>query len=89
MKLIEVDWIDSNSQWGWTNIEKLTDDAKTKPLLCRSAGYLIADEDDRISLIQSMTWHEKSTSPPASGDSMITIPRVAIVTIRKLRGGRK
>ena len=88
MKLVEVDWIDSSSQWGWKNLDKLRGDCKSRSLLCRTVGYLIADEDDRIALVQSLAWVDEKI-PPTSGDSMMTIPRMAIVKIRKLSGGIK
>ena len=88
MKLVEVDWIDSNCQWGWTKLDKLKDDAVSKSLLCRSVGYVVIDDSDRIALVQSLAWADENASP-ASGDALLVIPRIAIVTIRKLSGGLK
>lgn len=88
MKLVEVDWIDSSSSFTWTNLDKLKSDSKTRSLLCRTVGYLAVDEDDRIGLIQNLAW-ANDKDPPTSGDSMMTIPRSAIVKIRKLSGGIK
>ena len=88
MKLVEIDWIDSNCQWGWTKMDKLKEDATSKSLICRTVGYLIVDEPDRVALVQSLAWSDVK-DPPASGDAMLVIPRTAIMAIRNLSGGRK
>jgi len=76
MKLVKVEWIDSNGTNGW---HQYTDMLATVQgsLLCKSVGWLLLDAPDRIALVPNQ-------AETGSVDDATTIPRVAIVSITEL-----
>lgn len=78
--MIEVYWEDSDGRSGWTPYRKLIDETAAAPLVCRSCGYLLNITDDRITIVQNLTW-EDLTKEPAAADQTMTIPKSAIVRI--------
>lgn len=83
MKLVEVSWVDSQRRSGWFSLESYEDDGVNVRLDCKSVGYLIIDEENRIGLIQSLSWFYGDE--PRDGDGLMIIPRVAVTKIRKLK----
>ena len=72
-QIVEVEWIDSCRTDGWH------DQQDFGPALCRSAGYLLAKTEDKVTLALSLgddTEHVCQT---------MTIPRVAVRKIRRLK----
>jgi len=75
MKLVLVEWVDSAFAQGW--MDKSV--AKThKASNCTSIGILVHQDNDKITIVQSIS------DKDSVGDG-ITIPRVSIKRIRKLR----
>jgi len=71
---VEVVWLDSQGREGWTDKKEMQE--WNEDLLCKSVGYLLREENDRIILVMS----ESSTSL-ADG---LTIPRACITNLRCL-----
>lgn len=80
-KIIECIWVDSEHNSDWSKLDDVLEE-QSGSLECRSVGYLIADKDDRIILATSISADE---STEESVSAYITIPRVAIISIRELR----
>ena len=78
-KLVEIEWIDSCTGGGWRSQDSYLDDAH--PAICRSIGYLLHKDAERVVVLQTM-----SSSSGHVSDSM-TIPRVAVKCMRVLKGG--
>ena len=74
MKIVEVVWLDSQARGGWTDKNEMQE--WNEDILCKSVGYLVREENDRIVLVMS----ESSTSL-ADG---LTIPRACIINLRCL-----
>lgn len=76
--LIEIKWIDSNSsasEW-----EYLSDLEPLEPVQCHSVGYLIEDNKDYKTLVQSISHNQIL--------GRITIPFCSILSIADLRTGK-
>lgn len=80
-KLVEIEWIDSMTNGGWRSIESYKADP---PLaICRTAGYLLERSKDHVTVMQNQSLRSGHVS-----DSM-SIPMVAVKSIRVLKGGPK
>lgn len=77
LALVEVTWLDSSSCSGWHAMNEIP----TKPLECRSAGYLV--HKSRSSLVVALSASE-ARSRHGFGDT-ITIPRACVKKIRRLK----
>ena len=49
MKIVEVVWLDSQGREGWTDKKEMQE--WNEDLLCKSVGYLLREENDRIILV--------------------------------------
>jgi hypothetical protein len=68
---VEVLWRDSSTYSGWQ------DDNEPRPVIeCRTAGYLVADTPDHVSVAQSHAAHNVG--------EVIVIPRECILEIRRI-----
>lgn len=76
MKLVLVEWIDSNSAGGWHPYEDMLHTVQGE-LGCKSVGWLLADGHDRISIVPNLA------ATGSVGDAT-TIPKLAIVSITEL-----
>lgn len=65
-----VDWIDASSVDAWEPA-----DTKRKPSECQTAGFVVYEDDDCISLASSFAFHE---GQPADCCLTMTIPKSAI-----------
>lgn len=74
MKLVYVEWLDSESQDGWHPIDGLD----TSMTHINSVGYLIVDEPDRIVLGPNYDKKNHAVCQP------ITIPRCCIVKMEEI-----
>lgn len=84
MKRVEVEWRDSMGTGRWENRKGLLERSSSKDWMnCRSCGYLLDKQSDRIILSLSLTEDEESV------DSTLTIPAEAVTKITLLRGGGK
>jgi len=84
MKIIEVDWVDSNGFSGWDRIDRRKEDTLKDTMRCRSVGYLLEKKTDRIILTQSQSFYADIESANHV-DSTLVIPTVAVKKIRILK----
>lgn len=80
MRLVLIEWIDSfgcSSTW-----QELDDIEKPTPMICRSVGWLLSDDDKCVVIVPHVTDEHKSTPRQGCGD--MTIPRVCIVCMKDL-----
>ena len=76
MKLVLVEWIDSNSANGWHQRDDMLATIQGD-LTCRSVGWVLLDADDRLTLVPNIA------ATGSVGDAM-TIPKLAVVSITEL-----
>jgi hypothetical protein len=77
MRLVLVEWIDSNGAPRWTDYDEMLRTVKEQDLGCKTVGWLLLDVPERISLAGSV-------SGAGSVSDTTTIPRVAILSITDL-----
>ena len=83
-EIVELDWIDSRRTYlGW---EKASEYMRETALdVCHSVGYLLKEDDDQITVVQSVA--RPADNPDrvhAHVTDAITIPKVAVRTRRSL-----
>ena len=78
-KLVEIEWVDSCTEGGWSSQENYLN--RAQPTICRSIGYLLMKNKEKVAVVQTM-----SSSTGHVADSM-TIPMVAVRKMRILKGG--
>lgn len=76
MKLVLVEWIDSNGTAGWHQYDDMLASVQ-KGMACKSVGWLLLDAADRISLVPNL-------AETGSVADSTTIPRVVILKITDL-----
>ena len=74
-RIVEVDWIDAASRGRWQNADEHRKAAT--PIACRSVGYLLTSDSQRVTVIQS-----QGVLGDVS-DSM-TIPRRMVLRMRTI-----
>lgn len=80
--LVLIHWVDSSSTGkAWRSIHDFGDEAQS-PLQCLSVGWIMAQSKKAITLAMNLGYEEGCDPHSAGGD--ITIPRSAILSIRKL-----
>ena len=77
-----VDWLDSSGASGWQLIE---DAAVMEPDPCTSVGFVIAETEDRLTLLQSFTNRKATAKAKDMGDHALTIPKCSITRVVVLR----
>jgi len=82
MKLLLVEWLDSNRHDGWTSIESLGD--LEDGLACCSIGWLLSESKSSVTLLAhlSLTKHGE----PRAAMGSLAIPKRAIVKRKDLTG---
>ena len=81
---IEIVWVDSCHTSGWRNSSDFTKDKKPdEPLWCSTMGYFIGYSPRSIKVVQSKQRYIKENGS-SSVDAMMQIPKVAIISLRKL-----
>lgn len=84
MKRVEIVWRDSMGLGRWRSKNEAAVTVKEDAYLdCISTGYLLSDEPDRVSIVQSATADEESVC------DVMTIPREAIKSITPLRSPKE
>ena len=73
MKIVKVTWVDSNIQHGWQSNTTDCDVA-----LCDDVGYLIDENDEKITLSRGVSQYRLLNSPMA-------IPKGCIKSIKEMR----
>ena len=74
-RLVLIEWLDSHYVSGWHS-----DEPNAEPLLCRSVGWLLHDDEKAKTIAAHVTDEE---TPQRSGE--ITIPSVSVVRVEVLR----
>lgn len=82
MKLVLIEWIDSSSAPdGWNRLDELK--ISTKPIRCRSVGWLLHEGNDAKTLVAHISGEsDQHNNARACGD--MTIPNCAILKMRVL-----
>ena len=75
MKLLLVDWLDSNRHDGWVGIESVRDLGDS--LLCRSIGWLVSENKTSMTLLPHLALSERGKAKAALGS--LAIPKRAVV----------
>lgn len=75
MKVLKVEWIDSNGGAGWEFLE----DFKDEPVYVTTYGFLIKEQEHSISIAQNYT--PKTVQAREQIDNTITIPKCSITSI--------
>lgn len=83
LPLVLVEWVDSHGPDGWTHL----DDIHHEITPCRSAGWLYAESKETITILSHTSEIESSRHGQAQG--IMTIPRVAITRIVRLKEGAR
>jgi len=82
LEIREVTWIDSSGGARWETLQAIRESAI--PTIT-SVGYVLADEPDRVLLVQSLDLHDGREHEEQNGDNYVLIPRPAITGIETLR----
>ena len=77
-EIVEVEWLDSASTRGWTDLTAYTDSGL---VTCRSVGYLLSKSKESIRVLQSQSNHGGTSE-------MLAIPRVCVQSIRTVGKSR-
>ncbi len=73
LRMVEVCWVDSSSCDAWQSVED-TLTAMRQSMACRSLGYLLANDPDRVILVGNL-------NDTGQVCASFAIPRVAITSI--------
>ena len=79
MEIRYVEWVDSMGSSGW---QPLPDVGKTRPMTVKTAGFVVSEDEDHVTIIQSF---DERRDGIAHGDNYICIPKFAIKHSRTLR----
>lgn len=77
--MVEIKWVDSCHDSGWTRLDKL--DLDDKYLFHKTVGYYLSRTKNAISVVQSC---RTTGDEGRSIDAIMTIPLVAISAIKVL-----
>ena len=77
MKLVLVEWVDSSSSNGWTDIAALKRDIG--PVHCRSVGWLASEKGAEFLLLLPHTASAKPGDEPSQANGDISIPLCAVL----------
>lgn len=72
--IVEVEWLDSRAFAGWAHPEEHLE--RSRPSRCRSVGYLLLKDRERIVLAQSCSDDSGNVADP------LAIPRGMVKAIR-------
>jgi hypothetical protein len=81
MKLVLIDWLDSNASSGWLTKEQLENAAR--PMFCRSVGWLFDKTKDCTVIVPHLAMNGASDVEFGRGD--LSIPNKAILKTVVLR----
>ena len=80
-RVVVVSWVDSEHHSDWDNLSEVLESQGS--LECLSAGFVIADNEDRIILATSISADAEENEEQVS--AYITIPKRAILWVKELR----
>lgn len=84
LKRVEVHWIDSSGQSGWSSRADVDDYIKNSTNECRSIGYLL-EANKRHVVLSCGLFEPHPRELPVRFDNQTKIPRVAVRKIVDLR----
>lgn len=89
LQLVEIVWVDSHSPntSGWVDLEDI--EGLGSRLEVRSAGYVIDQETNEHAVTVASHVSQVFNGHPGSLFGVMTIPRVAIVSMREIKPARK
>lgn len=73
-----IEWVDSMGGSGWEPLEEMS---TYKPMAIKTAGFVVAEGEDFVTVLQS--YDERDKGRPHA-DNVISIPKVAITSMRTL-----
>ena len=79
MEVRYVEWVDSLGSHGWDSLKEARE---MRPMAIKSVGFVIAEDADYVTLLQS--YDERASGEP-QGDHVTSIPTAAITKSRTLR----
>jgi len=83
LKIVEIKWMDSQHTSGWTYSEDMLKEIDNADLLYTTVGYLFKENKLGVSVVQSYKLPKENKD--YSIDACMTIPRRAIMSIKKIR----
>ncbi len=87
MKLVLVEWFDSHSVGdGWKPLDELG--TQCGPVLCRSVGWLVAEEDGHRMIVPHISAMDDEDTR-SYGNGEVSIPIRAIKKMTILRGNSR
>lgn len=81
-KIVDVCWEDSEHSADWSSLVTVLEEQENGTLECRSAGFLIADKEDRIILATSVL---SDSDREQQVSAYITIPKRSILWVKELK----
>lgn len=81
MPIRHVKWLDSSSGGGWKHVEDI-DDEYVGTGICYTVGYVYREDQDSISLVQSVCSKVSDLEKLDQINCIMTIPKCAILEIR-------
>ena len=85
MKMLEVAWVDSNMNRGWSTVKETKAFLEKQTLICKSVGYLYEETDEYLSLVMSQAWQYAEDKDAASYAELLTIPREAVKDTKEIK----
>jgi hypothetical protein len=79
--VVEVTWSDIATSIGWQEREELERDKTADFTTCLSVGYLVANEPDRVIIVQSISTDQAHAE-------RTVIPKAVVRSIRKIAARR-
>lgn len=80
MKIVLVQWVDSQAVHGWNNVKK---DFSEADLMCVSAGFLTHESDVHLTISASL---DSLDEAEFDANNTMIIPKCAVRSIETLRG---
>lgn len=88
MKLVQIDWVDSDSFRGiWTGVEVIKEH-NTLPN-CRSIGWLINDNKEAKTIVSHIAFDKKGDINQCAGDMTIPVGAIRKITVLPGKFGMK
>jgi hypothetical protein len=79
VKIVEVEWIDSVLEHGWTYEQDVQQKATYEAMECKSIGYVLKEDTDFLLLCSGVMPNSSSVY------GAVQIPRLAIIKVKELR----
>lgn len=75
LEIVQIKWLDAQTFEGWKTDEEITDSLQDS-MEVTTIGYMIANNDNYIAVVQSISLETK--------DSVLQIPKQCVISINKL-----